>query len=556
MLIHLQINNFTIIEEIEIDFKSGMTVFTGETGVGKSILLDALMLCLGGRSDSRLIRHGKEQADVVACFDISTLEEAKNWLNKNGFDITKECFLRRVLTSDGRSRAYINQQMVPVQSLQQLGELLIEIHGQHEQQHLLKREHQRKLFDEFINNDALLNEIKSIYQQWRDAKTKLESLKAAGDQSARKSLLQYQIEELTLLNLQENEFEELQQQSKRISERESVLKATQQALWLSTENSESNILASLHQIQFLLEPFKQHEKTIENSYNLFSESLILLKEASNELSNFLSDTDLDNESTQSIQERLEKIYDLARKHKVRASELFQHQQTLEQELFEINNNEVPIQQLEKTILELEKKYRDVAMQLSTKRQEHIKSFNEKISERVRVLGMPNSEFEATIIPYDEIEPRLSGNEQIEFLVKMNKGQTFAPLSKVASGGELSRISLAIHVISAQLNSTATLIFDEIDTGIGGTTAAIVGKSLRELANHVQVLCVTHLAQVAAFGHQHLQVQKHSDNDNTYSKIELLNKKSRIQEIARMIGGMTVNQQTLAHAKTMLAECES
>lgn len=555
MLTHLQIKNFTIIEEVEIDFQNGMTVFTGETGVGKSILLDALLLCLGGRADSRFIRNGKDQAEIIACFDISQLEEAKHWLTENHFNVTDECILRRVLTSDGRSRAYINQQMVPVQSLQQLSECLIEIHGQHEQQHLLKREHQRKLFDEFSNNDALLIEIKTIYQQWRAAKEKLEQLQTQGDQTARKSLLEYQIEELKTLNLQENEFEELQQQHKKLSERESMLKAAQQALWLTQESNESNLLASLHQIQFLLEPFKQHEKTIENCYNLFAESLILLKEAGNELSNFLSDTDIDNETAQSIQERLEKIYDLARKHKVRAHDLFQHQKQLEQELFEITNNELPIQQLEKNIVELEKKYRDVAMQLSMKRQNNIKSFSEKISERIKLLGMPNSEFEAHIIPYDEIEPRLTGNEQIEFVVKMNPGQPFAPLAKVASGGELSRISLAIHVISAQLNSTATLIFDEIDTGIGGTTAAIVGKSLRELAGHVQVLCVTHLAQVAAFGHQHLQVQKHTDNENTYSKIELLSKKSRIQEIARMIGGMTVNQQTLAHAKTLLAECE-
>ncbi len=555
MLTHLQIKNFTIIEEVEISFQNGMTVFTGETGVGKSILFDALILALGGRSDSRFIRNGKEQAEITACFDITKLEDAQNWLTEHDIKKSDECFLRRVLTTDGRSRAYINQQLVPVQSLQQFSELLIEIHGQHEQQHLLKREHQRKLFDEFSNNEALLLEIKAIYQQWRESKEKLEKLKTQGDQTARKSLLEYQIEELKALNLQENEFEELQQQNKKISERESVLKAAQQALWVCQENHEANLLALLNQSQFALELFKNHDKNIENAYNIFSESLILIQEACNELSNFLSDTDLDNESAQAIQERLEKIYDLARKHKVRAAELFQHQQQLEQELFEIVNNELPIQQLEKNITELEKKYRDVAMQLTIKRQDNLKTFNEKISERVRMLGMPNSEFEANIIPYDEIEPRLAGNEQIEFLVKMNPGQPLASLAKVASGGELSRISLAIHVISAQLNSTATLIFDEIDTGIGGTTAAIVGKSLRELAHHVQVLCVTHLAQVAAFGHQHLQVQKHTDNENTFSKIELLNKKSRIQEIARMIGGMTVNQQTLAHAKTLLAECE-
>lgn len=555
MLTHLQIKHFTIIEELEISFQKGMTIFTGETGVGKSILFDALILSLGGRADSRFIRAGKEQAEITTCFDISKLESAKAWLNEHDFEVTDECFLRRVLTSDGRSRAYINQQVVPIQSLQQFSEHLIEIHGQHEQQHLLKREHQRKLFDEFANNETLLLEIKTIYQQWRESKEKLDLLKTQGDQSARKSLLEYQIEELKLLSLQENEFEQLQQQHKRLSERESVLKATQQVIWLCQDNHESNMLTLLHQSQFALEPFKQYEKSVENAYNIFSEATILLQEACGELSNFLADTEIDNENAHVIQERLEKIYDLARKHKVRAAELCQHQQQLEQELLEITNNELPIQQLEQNILELEKKYRDVAMQLSQKRQDNIQHFNDKISERIKLLGMPNSEFQASILPYDEMEPRLSGNEQIEFVVKMNPGQPFASLAKVASGGELSRISLAIHVISAQLNSTATLIFDEIDTGIGGTTAAIVGKSLRELATHVQVLCVTHLAQVAAFGHQHLQVQKHTDHDNTFSKIELLSKKSRIQEIARMIGGMTVNQQTLAHAKTLLAECE-
>lgn len=581
MLTNLYIKNFTIITCVELEINNSMTVLTGETGVGKSILIDALLLCLGNRADTQCIRHDSDSCEITATFDVTTIPTARTWLAKHDFEQqnheknsernseksskenskeNSECILRRTLSRSGRSRCYINERPVPQQALRELGESLVDIHGQHEHQSLLKHNTQCQSLDAYAQHDALLDEVARIYQEWSKACKQLAAIQATEDQEAQLNLLAYQIKELDELDIQPNEIKTLEQQHQRLLHAQRLLCDCKQALALSKDNdsldtSSHDVSSLLTQILQLLEPLQQFDTAITNSRELFNNAAIQVEEAINELSHYLNHIDLNPERLQEIEERLKTIYDVARKHQVKAADLVEHHQKLATKFQQLKHASKSIEELQNAIEQYENTYQEAANKLTKSRKSTAKKLSHVVSQHIKQLGMPNGEFTVELTRHTNTKPRQQGQDLISFLVTTNPGQSPQPLIKVASGGELSRISLAIDVVTAQLTATPTLIFDEIDTGIGGGTAAIVGKLLRQLGETTQVLCVTHLPQVAAQGHHHFKIEKHVENKTTRTSVTSLQKEEKIQEIARMLGGVTITKQTLAHAKEMVADCQ-
>lgn len=552
MLNHIHIQNFTIINQIDIDFSKGMTVLTGETGAGKSILIDALTLALGGRADNKVIRHGTQRCDISATFDISSLISAQQWLKDHELDNDNECILRRVINLDGPSRSYINGQPAPLQLVKELGDLLVDIHGQHEHHSLLKRDTQRQLLDDFAGHHRFLATIQSIYLQWRETLQKFTELQTRSrDQATRGEFLRFQVQELSQLNLLDKELEQLDKDHKQLANMDELIDHCQRALNLLSAPEGSNALQLLKQAKNTLISLKNIDTKIASCSELLDTAIIQTQETIDELNHYVDRLELNPHRLKEIEQRLTEIHNIARKHRIKPEEIPSLLQQFENELQQLDNSDQNLNALQEKLQLLEKEYFEIATQLSQSRQKIAKKLSKNILESMQQLGMPGGKFEIQLDTIKDLPINANGLERIEFMVSANPGQPLQPLSKVASGGELSRISLAIQVITAQSNITPTLIFDEVDVGIGGSTAAIVGQLLRQLGNSAQVLCVTHLAQVAAQGHQHLQVNKFTDKNQTHTEINLLSAQDKIQEIARMLGGMKITKQTLAHAKEML-----
>lgn len=553
MLSHIQIQNFTIIDEVAVDLNSGMTVVTGETGAGKSILIDALTLALGGRADNKVIRKGTQRCDITATFNINHISAAQNWLKEHElFSDDEECILRRIINADGPSRCFINGQPVPLQQLREIGDLLVDIHGQHEHQSLLKRDAQRNLLDDYAGNTELLRKIQALYQQWRNASQEYSDLLTrTQDQTTRGEFLRYQIQELTQLNLTLDELNTLDHEHRHLANMGQLIDSCQYALNYLDENDATNALNLLQQAQHALLPLKQFDEKLFSCTDLLDGALIQAQEAAGELRHYIDKLELNPQRLQEIEQRLADIHEIARKHRTQPKELPDLLEKFTHELNQLDNSDTYLQTLKDNIQLLEKEYLELAAQLSNSRKKTAKKLAQLVQKTMQQLGMPGGQFEIILENNKEERFTPAGLERIEFLVCANPGQSLQPLAKVASGGELSRISLAIQVITAQSNVTPTLIFDEVDVGIGGSTAAIVGKLLRELGSNAQVLCVTHLPQVAAQGNHHFQVNKSTEKNQTSTHIKLLSAEEKVQEIARMLGGMKITQQTLAHAKEML-----
>ncbi len=556
MLNHIQIQNFTIIDQISLDLSSGMTVLTGETGAGKSILIDALSLALGGRADNKVVRYGTQRCDITATFDIRSIKAAQKWLAEHDLDNDNECILRRVINIDGPSRSFINGQPMPLQLVRELGDLLVDIHGQHEHHSLLKRDAQRQLLDDFAGHNNLLAKIQSLYHQWRITSQKYDDLQTRSrDQAARSEFLKFQVQELSQLDLSTKELETLDKEHKQLANMGELINNCQHALTVLSEKEDNNALELLIQAQQALASLKHLDDKISSGSELLDSAIIQTREAVNELNHYVDKLELNPHRLQEIEQRLADIHNIARKHRVKPEEIPSLLQQFENELTQLENSDQNLLALQEQLQTLEKDYLSIANQLSQSRQKVAKKLSKNIQDSMHQLGMPGGKFEIQLETIKESSINAHGLERVEFMVSANPGQPLQPLAKVASGGELSRISLAIQVITAQSNVTPTLIFDEVDVGIGGSTAAIVGQLLRQLGNTAQVLCVTHLAQVAANGHHHLQVNKSTVKDQTRTEIKLLNDDEKIQEIARMIGGMKITKQTLAHAKEMLEMTE-
>lgn len=552
MLQHLNIQNFTLIKELDLEFNSGMTVLTGETGAGKSILIDALLLALGDRADSKAIQNGCDRCSITASFDIRQFPVARKWLQLQELEHENDCILRRTITADGRSRGFINGQPVPTQLMRELGNILVSIHGQHEHQTLLKTEQQRILLDAYAGHTTLVASVQQFYEQWREAQDELITLKNNNEhRTSRLELLLFQVEELKQLNLQENELVTLDQEHRQLANADQLLACAQQACSLLGEQEEVNTLQLLQKAYGLLLGKQGIDNKLDNATELLNNAIIQIEEASAELNHYLNRINLDPERLQMIEQRLEAIHNLARKHRVTPEQLLSLQKKLQLELEQLQNCDVHLQTLETRISELAEQYQKTAIKLSTSRQNAAQRLAPAIEESLHQLGMPGGRFSIQLEKNVQNQFSAHGLERIEFGVSANPGQSLQQLTKVASGGELSRISLAIHALTAQNQATPTLIFDEVDVGIGGGTAEIVGRLLRKLSDSAQVLCVTHLPQVAALGQQHLQVGKKIKNEMTHTEVKNLDKKAKIQEIARMLGGIKITEQTLAHAKEMV-----
>lgn len=557
MLVHLSIHNYAIVEHLDLELARGMSVITGETGAGKSIMLDALGLTLGDRADSGVVRPGADKADILATFDLDDIPEARSWLAERDLDNDGPCILRRVVTAEGRSRGYINGTPCPLGDLKALGELLIDIHSQHEHQSLLKTDTHRRLLDEYAGATDLARQVQLAAQRWRQTHTELERLRNSGDeQRARHQLLSYQLEELDNLGLGENELEQLEQEHKNLTNAEALFGICRQVIDHCSESDSGNVLSALTTSLNRLTAVQNAPRALGEAVNLIASAQIQVEEAVGELNRFLDNFDADPMRLQQLEERLDALYTLARKHRVHPTGLLDLQQRLGEELESLNANDESIERLEEELKAYTRHYHEKAGELSSLRQRASTQLASAVEQEIQRLGMPGGRFRIELRPGNGEDLHPHGLEQVELLVSANPGQPLKGLAKVASGGELSRISLAIQVITAQTSRIPTLVFDEVDVGIGGPTAEIVGQLLRRLGERGQVLTVTHLPQVAAQGHHHLFVHKVRNSDATHTAVTSLGKRERVEEVARMLGGIDLTKESLAHARKMVVTSKS
>ena len=556
MLTHIRIRNFAIIDHLDLEFKDGLTALTGETGAGKSILLGALGLLLGDRADSDSVRAGASKAEISAEFDISALDHVQNWLKDKELDAEGDCLIRRRLSSDGRSRAFINGSPVPLQDMRELGELLVDIHGQHEHQSLMKPAMQRQLLDDYANHKDTLKKLKTIYQQWKTTSSEYKQLRdAASDRSDRIDLLRYQVQELDELALGEDEYKGLNEEHHRLANADRLMETCQQALDGLYESDEQSIYSQLSHHASALENLSETDHALSPANDMLNDAMVQVEETASLLRDYLDALDNDPQRYKEVEQRMDTIHDLSRKHRVEPEQLPAMHEQLSRELDNLDHADENLEQLEQQTKQLEQDYRTLAEKLSASRSKTAKSLNKKISEAMQTLGMQGGKFEILVSADKEATFSAHGIDDIEFTVSANPGQPCKALAKTASGGELARISLAIQMITAQQGRIPTLIFDEVDSGVGGGIAEIVGRHLRTLGESRQVFCVTHLPQVASQAHHHMQVKKHTDKQQTITQINALDEAQRIDEISRMLGGVEITQQTRAHAEEMLSRSQ-
>jgi DNA repair protein RecN (Recombination protein N) len=555
VLRHLHIRNFALVESLELDLEAGMTVLSGETGAGKSILLGALGLTLGDRADSAVVRHGEPRAEISATFTIEGLPAVRNWLVERELEMGDECILRRTVSADGRSRAYINGQPSPVQALKELGEQLVDIHGQHAHQSLLKRDIQRQLLDSFAGLSDVARKTAEAYRQWQQLNEEYQTLsRASAERDSRLELLRYQVQELDALQLGEDELAELDEEHARLANANRLLEGSQSALGLLHENDEQSIASLLERTLAELQSLQGYDSALSPACELLEGATIQAKEAATELRHYADGLELDPERLSWVEQRLATIHDLARKHRSEPAQLAALQQRLQQELEELEQAGSRLEGMQAAIDQALADYQRLAEKLSQGRRKGAKQLAQQVSDNMQELGMGGGRFDVALTPLDST-PALNGAESVELQVSANPGQPLRPLSKVASGGELSRISLAIQVIAAGQEGIPTLIFDEVDVGVGGGVAEMVGRQLRALGENRQVLCVTHQPQVAAQGHHHLQISKRSRGETTRTEVAPLTGEERVAEVARMSGGLEITTQTLDHARELIGQAQ-
>jgi len=554
MLNHIRIRNFAIIDHLDLDFRDKLTALTGETGAGKSILLGALGLLLGDRADSDSVRAGSSKAEISAEFDISNLKDVQNWLKDKELESENDCLIRRRLGSDGRSRAFINGSAVPLQDMRQLGEMLVDIHGQHEHQSLMKPNMQRQLLDDYASHKKLLVDVKFTYAEWIEQKQKLSDLQTASkDKNDRIDLLRYQVNELDELSLQAGEIIELQHEHQMLANADQLREDSLSALTNLYDSEDNSVHSQISLQANKIEALLSADDSLTPAFEMLSEALVQIEETASLLRDYNDNLNSDPQRFNEVETRLGIIHDLSRKHHVEPEQLIPLHEKLVEELNDLDNADANLSNLEKNVTELADKYTQLSSKLTTSRTKTAKKLNKEISTSMQTLGMAGGRFE---IQLSEKDASANGVDQIEYMVATNTGQPFKALAKTASGGELARISLAIQMITATQGRIPTLIFDEVDSGVGGGIAEIVGKHLRALGESRQVFCITHLPQVASQAHYHMQVQKNSDGKETRTEIISLEQEQRIDEISRMLGGIEITPQTIEHAKDMLLRSQS
>ena len=546
MLINLSIQDYAVVDQLEVDLDAGMTCITGETGAGKSIMLDALGLCIGDRADSRAIRPGAARTDIAACFDVTHNTRAQVWLSERDLESAGDCILRRTITAEGRSRAYINGSPATLSDCADLGQLLVDIHSQHAHQSLLRRPIQRSLLDTYAGAETLIVEVSETAQRWRVLQEEYSRLVGQTEESdARRALLTYQIEELEVLNPQPGELEALEAQHKLLANAAYIID--------SANDIAAGCEAQRDQLARIVQLANDERMTgsaTNNLRELLQSALIQLDEARAETARFAASVELDPEGLRAAEERLSALHDMARKHRAQPGALHELLATLQAELESLAGGTEQLASLEEALGDTALAWRTHAKALSERRREAAVLLSQRVMETLTDLAMTKCVFEIALIPFKDDNPDPRGAEDIEFLIATNPGATPGSLNKVASGGELSRISLALQVVAADTATSPTMVFDEVDVGIGGGIAEVVGDLLRTLGERSQVLVVTHQPQVAAKGHQHLLVTK-TGEDAVHSELTLLAGAARIEEVGRMLGGAKLTDSTLAHAREML-----
>jgi DNA repair protein RecN (Recombination protein N) len=551
----LHIRDFAIIDELSLELGAGMSALTGETGAGKSILVDALGLVLGDRADSASVRAGAERAEISVGFELADDADARAWLAEQALEAGDECLLRRIVGSDGKSRAWINGAPTTLQNLKALGELLVDIHGQHAHQSLTRREVQRLILDEFAGHPQLLDATREAFQAWRELQARLD--RAAGDdaaRTARRDLLRFQTGELQALALADDEVERLDDEHRRLAHAGRLLEVAEsvhQGLYADDQSIDTR----LGQMHHLLEEAARLDPALKDPLELVASARIHLREAADGLRHYGDRVELDPARLAFVEQRLSDIHDLARKHRVTPEALPSLTRELMDELAVLESDDEDLEILAGKAQAAEARYREAAAALSRSRQTAARRLGKQVSGAMQGLGMEGGEFRVAVDSDPELRLATHGLDRIDFLVTANPGQPLQPLARVASGGELSRISLAIQMIAARALPIPTLIFDEVDSGIGGAVAEVVGRQLRALGEHRQVLCVTHLPQVASQAHHHLHVSKHKGKADTRTHIRVLDADSRVQEVARMLGGVELTDQTVAHAREMVEKAK-
>ncbi|MEY8213365.1 MAG: DNA repair protein RecN [Colwellia sp.] len=557
MLLQLNIQNFAIVKSLDIDWQQGMTTITGETGAGKSIAIDALGLCLGERATTNVVRPKSKKAELSATFNIKANTSAQQWLSQRDLtqETSQECILRRVISNEGRSKAYINGSQVPLVQLKEVGQLLLNIHGQHDHQLIVKSSQQCKLLDNYADHKPLLDEVKHYYYQLQKLNKELILLQQTQQQrEAKRQLLQYQVNELDDFSLQPNEFETLECDYKRYANAQDSLDSTLQTLQTLTENKNFNVLDSLRECYDNVASLAKIDNRLNDVTSILNNSLLQLEEAGCDLKQYYQQLDLDPQAYSLIEARYSAALQLAKKHSLSPENLVLFHQQIKQELTEISNDKSRIEIVFEEITKTQQYYQNAAKALSSSRIQAANILSKLISASMQELNMPHGKFHIAVNLTDDSLINISANglDKIDFQVSINPGQSLAAMNKVASGGELSRISLAIQVILADKIITPCLIFDEVDVGISGPTAAMVASKLKQLANNTQVICVTHLPQVACKGHQQLFVSKSTNGKHTETKVIELTERRRVQEIARLLAGDKISEHSLANAQELLA----
>ena len=554
MLTQLTINNFAIVRQLEIELAKGMSVITGETGAGKSIAIDALGLCLGQRIETSMVREGQERAEICATFFIEPTNPAYQWLQEQELqdpDNPSDCILRRVINADGRSKAFINSTPVSASQLKEIGQYLIHINGQHASQLLLKNDYQLQLVDTFAHHNDLLAQMREDYRVWKNLQTQVKNFQQkVAENEAKKQLLQYQVEELDEFALRPNEYLELEEDQRRLSNSEQLTQLSQSALQLLSENETVSIDSMLYRATQYIDELSELDPRYASVQTMLNDALIQVQEATSEVQHLASHIEQDPMLLQEIEQRLGQALQLARKHNVKPEALVEWHQKLKAELttlLDFSESEERLILEEKSAFE---KMQNTAKQLHESRSQAAEKLAQQVTDSIKGLAMENAEFFIEVNS-DLAKVAANGADNIVFTLRSNLGQQAQPLAKVASGGELSRISLAIQVLTSDQSAIPTLIFDEVDVGISGKTASVVGKLLRQLGDKCQVLCVTHLPQVACHGHHQFNVEKFTVDDKTETKMTALSQEERVPALARLLGGSEITDLALANAQEML-----
>ena len=554
MLSHLTIRSLAVIDNLEFECAPGMTALTGETGAGKSIVVDALALLLGARANSDMIRAGAERAEVGGVFETTSNASARAWLAHRALDeAADECIVRRVIGPGGRSRAFVNNRPVPAHLLRELGEHLVDIHGQHVHHLLLDRDRQRVIVDDFGGHHELLGGVAETAGRWRELRREIAEIAAEGeDRTSRLDFLRFQLDELDGLRLEDDESERLAGEQRRLANAESILDGCRRALNRLDGDHDGSAATACAGARRELESVARHDARVQEVLDLVELAAINVAEASNSLRAAAEALDLDPERLSEVERRLGAIHDLARKHRASPRELPARIERLREQIATLAASEQRTVEVEREAASVEEEHRTLCTRLTALRRQAAGRLAQRVTQNMQELGMPGGSFAVDIRAVDTPLLSHNGADRVEFMVSAGPGQHPRPLSKVASGGELSRISLAIQVSSVRGSAVPTLVFDEADVGIGGRVAEIVGRQLRALGESHQILCVTHLAQVASRAHHHAVVRKFLGHDGTPGVgVTPACGKERIEEIARMIGGEKITSKTIAHAREML-----